>query len=63
MSLRIRAAIFDSTDPGARSTRLISASVDTVQANTPKGGCWRPAPAGARRNADVPRLASSPPRP
>jgi hypothetical protein len=57
---RIHAAIFSSPDPAARTTLLVAGTLADIQANTPKGGCWRQVPAGAHRAADVPALGELP---
>jgi hypothetical protein len=57
---RFHAAIFTSKDPAARTTRLVAGALADVQANTPKGGCWRQVPPGVHRAVDVPPLGELP---
>jgi len=57
---RFHAAIFTSTDPEARTSLLVSGTLADIQANTPKGGCWRQVPAGVHRAAAVPALGALP---
>jgi len=57
---RLHAAIFTSTDPAARTTLLVAGTLADVQANTPKGGCWREVPAGVHRASLVPPLGELP---
>jgi hypothetical protein len=57
---RLHAAIFTSTDPAARTTLLVAGTLADVQANTPRGGCWRQLPAGVHRYANVPPLGELP---
>jgi hypothetical protein len=60
MQRRLHAAIFTSTEPTARTTRLLAGTLADVQANTPKGGCWRQVPAGVHRASAVPPLGELP---
>ncbi len=60
MTPRFHAAIFTSTDPAARTTLLVAGTAADVQANTPKGGCWRQVPAGVHRASAVPPLGELP---
>jgi hypothetical protein len=57
---RLHAAIFASTDPGARTTLLVGGIVADIQANVPPGGCWRRVPACVHRAADAPPLGALP---
>jgi hypothetical protein len=57
---RFHAAIFDSTDPAARTTRLVGGTIADIQANVPRGGCWRRVPAGVHRASAVPALGEWP---
>jgi hypothetical protein len=54
----IHAAIFQTTDPAARTSLLVTASRDNVERNTPPGGCWRPVPPGCTSAEDVPALGA-----
>ena len=47
---RLRVAIY-AADGSVRG--LMSGTLRTIEANTPKGGTWRPLPASVRRVADV----------
>ncbi len=60
MQRRVHAAIFTSTEPTARTTLLVAGTLADVQANTPKGGCWRQVPAGVHRASAVPALGELP---
>jgi hypothetical protein len=57
---RFHAAIFDSTDPASRATRLVGGTIADIQANVPPGGCWRCVPSGVHRAALVPALGELP---
>jgi len=57
---RLHAAIFTSIDPAARTTLLVAGTLADIQANTPKGGCWRQVPAGVHRASAVPALGELP---
>jgi hypothetical protein len=58
--LRFHAAIFATTDAGARATLLVGGAIADIQANVPPGGCWRQVPAGVHRAASVPPLGELP---
>jgi hypothetical protein len=56
----IHAAIFQTTDPAARATLLVSGDPANIARNTPPGGCWRPVPAGCAMAQDLPPLGELP---
>ena len=57
---RLHAAIFASTDPAARAVALMGGTLADIQANVPKGGCWRRVPFGVHRLSALPTLGELP---
>jgi hypothetical protein len=56
----IHAAIFATADPAARCELTVKGTLDSVLANVPAGGTWRPGPPTALRHADIPPLGQLP---